>query len=1106
MRSAVSIQDANVSKSHFFVIYYVQQVSSMLSEVSDNNPMVYPDYEMSAWHHTQALILVNNIGSGLPDSTFKKIFKLINQTHVVTPVTNSAESDGAPDKEPVQSRFRVRYVDHYYVENNEWGEFQKHRQVLGLVSVGGFSSLQELEELKRLHQLNLAKYQSTVLDTRLLAVNLDQKELDDFQAGETHHILSYNEKDLEATMNEDFVDFCTAIFWILESKRIEELQKEGKQEKVGFLSAPFEKKDFVGLDLDSRVNKKRTFGRYRKNLGDLCLLCDKVSEAYKHYEVAVEILKSCNDWIWLASALEGICAVSTIAQFPDPETGSLELFDHLSEGMEVLPPKDIVEKYKEIVVHYSKYRQAGMIETEASVKAVHVLTQIKNYLTAAEFLQNLVFINLNMNDLQKIERFAALSKLYSKIGFHRKAAFFLRVAAMRCVAPQNPKPDWPLCYNLLMEANFGYSQESRGGWPALKIQLIQELVGTARKMGNIDAAVIHITHLFEVMFENLSSKELDDICKQLTGLVAQQTSPDIKPIVHVGLTSGKRHELTYTGMNKIPEVSSFHLSPLPAYLTPKTSRKSDTTGVFMFTPKSFGGGVNKDQNKVPFSWVQDDVAEVQLVLLNPLPMEIKIVNLVLLTEGVKFEAFPSTFSLTATKEKIPVSLLGIPKEPGRLRVVGYSCTVLGLPSSCLFEKMPSLSGNGFVVDVIPSLPLLQGLLLPEESSESDSELQEVYVLHGERVRCQLLLTNVSNSAVQIKDISWSSTPPLDPKMCLLSNASNSNQIDEKQTLNVGVCFTGSPGRVPSEGSKSSSLDNRKTHIRNRSSDFDQFNSINLNDKVCSFPENIYELELKVSYSSSKSKGDHYRELVKKVKLYVSPSAFVTKWDVLPSETLNKNYIVLDIENQTESELEITYDPAKSLAIEPGDECRIPLPVSCFEIKGIEMESRRDVCRQFLRENVVISWQVLGDTPIRKGRILLDNLHLTEEMVANLELLPTDWTVLVDDEPIGESDVTATAGKPVKLTLKLSSGFRVPLNAQFHVDVSIHGGDFPLDEVFVQTQKQSRPLTCQPNGSVAFNSILLPLVPGKFEVECSCNLLCQGTEHLSKYPTFSVGVK
>ena len=40
-----------------------------------------------------------------------------------------------------------------------------------------------------------------------------------------------------------------------------------------------------------------------------------------------------------------------------------------------LGPDEVLEKYHEAVVHYSKYRNAGVIETEASIKAVHVLIE-----------------------------------------------------------------------------------------------------------------------------------------------------------------------------------------------------------------------------------------------------------------------------------------------------------------------------------------------------------------------------------------------------------------------------------------------------------------------------------------------------------------------------------------------------------------------------------------------------------------------------------------------------------------------------------------------------------------------------------------------------------
>jgi hypothetical protein len=42
---------------------------------------------------------------------------------------------------------------------------------------------------------------------------------------------------------------------------------------------------------------------------------------------------------------------------------------------------------------------------------LQVLTEQKNYLVAAEFLQNIVFINLQMNDEEKIQRYLLLPGL-----------------------------------------------------------------------------------------------------------------------------------------------------------------------------------------------------------------------------------------------------------------------------------------------------------------------------------------------------------------------------------------------------------------------------------------------------------------------------------------------------------------------------------------------------------------------------------------------------------------------------------------------------------------------------------------------------------------------
>lgn len=56
----------------------------------------------------------------------------------------------------------------------------------------------------------------------------------------------------------------------------------------------------------------------------------------------------------------------------------------------------------------------------------------------------------------QIHRYGTLASLYTQVGFHRKAAFFKRVAGMQCVAP-GTSVGWHQCYYLLVQALAGYS-------------------------------------------------------------------------------------------------------------------------------------------------------------------------------------------------------------------------------------------------------------------------------------------------------------------------------------------------------------------------------------------------------------------------------------------------------------------------------------------------------------------------------------------------------------------------------------------------------------------------------------------------------------------------
>lgn len=421
----------------------------------------------------------------------------------------------------------------------------------------------------------------------------------------------YSENSNCANLESRVNDFIHSLFWILESKRLE--RSKEKFDKVSLLLAPFEKKDFVGLDMESRVNKKRIMGRITKNLADLTFQCGLVAESLNYYCASSETLRAIGDSLWLGAATEGICASSSIILYPHlrhsvnfqrnislqgnlqssplknlhrASDGSRQILQHRKLDLKInlekshnqyqsssssspsdssntltntlsnqssenssndsdekpsidakhssmpsniLQPEEITSRYREAIINYSKYRMAGIIETEAALKAARICIEQGQNLDVAMFLQNVLYINLNMNEQERVKRFETLTELYQQIGYHRKAAFCQRLAAWRHIAQSNTNPDWAASYRLMLESFCGHKLSlepteviiSNQGWPCLQIDLLQALVGTARRLGQSGLATRHMTFLLQTQWNNLTTAEQKEMCLQLQSLSAQ---------------------------------------------------------------------------------------------------------------------------------------------------------------------------------------------------------------------------------------------------------------------------------------------------------------------------------------------------------------------------------------------------------------------------------------------------------------------------------------------------------------------------------------------------------------------------------------------------------
>lgn len=142
-------------------------VSYILSSAASEPNMSYPDYEQNSHDHAALLILVRQIGTQLKPKIFTKLFERIARcnNHKITDSTGQVRD------------IWIRYVKEHPVENNDWGDFQTHRKLLGLITIGKYDTQQELNEICRVHESLKVKYTSTLFDTRCLLFGLNDQEI-----------------------------------------------------------------------------------------------------------------------------------------------------------------------------------------------------------------------------------------------------------------------------------------------------------------------------------------------------------------------------------------------------------------------------------------------------------------------------------------------------------------------------------------------------------------------------------------------------------------------------------------------------------------------------------------------------------------------------------------------------------------------------------------------------------------------------------------------------------------------------------------------------------------------------------------------------------------
>ncbi|KAL3103192.1 hypothetical protein niasHS_002378 [Heterodera schachtii] len=453
----------------------------------------------------------------------------------------------------------------------------------------------------------------------------------------------------------------------------------------------------------------------------------------------------------------------------------------LSKSQNVLISRnELSERFRAALENYGRFSFVVCIEYECVMRAVHLLVFHRQFVEVESFLREHTcrFLDdkfLTFDNIMKSNICLAASEVYKMIGFKRKCAFFLRLAVFfRLFIENHSENDYKKVYPILNESLFGYgiggkfsnfTKEPKGeGTSAtfsLQIKAVHEVCTVAVRAGLHNMAIRHLCFMLESFFDHLDKAALLSLVEELNKLTKFQSAQFHVLSVPLSLDSSPPVLLAPLQLTRIPALKDFRVVPLPSHLAPKIVEISSRySKIFIYSP--FQERAKKDE----LCWVVDCASEVSVKVQNPLPVDLIVNNLTLITEGCHFEhipirlSLPSCFGPCIGPTQSEVKLLGVPRSTGTLKIIGYACEVLGCKNLCKFPspntfEEPNRNHRQFSVRVLPPLPSLriESSLQrsPTLSENPNDSIAELCVFTGQSYFHTITLCN-SSSSVGIKHI------------------------------------------------------------------------------------------------------------------------------------------------------------------------------------------------------------------------------------------------------------------------------------------------------------------------------------------------------------------
>ncbi|KAI5642094.1 low-density lipoprotein receptor domain class A domain-containing protein [Phthorimaea operculella] len=271
-----------------------------------------------------------------------------------------------------------------------------------------------------------------------------------------------------------------------------------------------------------------------------------------------------------------------------------------------------------------------------------------------------------------------------------------------------------------------------------------------------------------------------------------------------------------------------------------------------------------------------------------------------------------------------------------------------------------------------------------------------------------------------------------------------------------------------------------------------------------------ETQIIIRYSGGAGKDMHCRQSNLQINLELLPSVSITHWDVLPAEIPSQLYLVLDVTNLTNEEMDFHYAENKHILIESKESCRVPVPLDRCPFNAPTPKTKEDetlesrsistgtstnslelMCSEHITNNVSLRWHLMQSDI--SGIASVKGITLSQAMMDIVRMSPLDWEVSVNSQYIKpQEELQCSAGEWISLGVGVSNHLTVPLHklclsVQFYQDYNNGVMSYKLENRVATAGNNKVVLPVLPESEKAYHECTVVfLTPGEYKIDIQCS--------------------